>query len=396
MIAAAGNGQQKRIMNLRVMHVLRAPFGGLFRHVLDLVRGQCERGIEAGIICDSSTGGEFADTELGKLQQICCLGVHRLPMKRKPGLSDWRVIRELDRIFRDQSPQILHGHGAKGAAYARLLASRTGAKAVYTPHGGALHYSYATLRGVVYLGLERLLKGRTDGAVFESEFSRRSYVQNVGAAEFPHRVVHNGLYEHEFSRLANGSAEYDFVFVGELRNLKGIYVLADAAHQVRQQREFTLLAVGAGDEQSNLESRITELGLDGVVKVCPPIYPVTEALAKGRCIVIPSLAESLPYVVLETVAAAVPLLTTNVGGIPEIFGPFADRLLPAGDSRALAGAMHQFLDNPEGAQTAAEGIRAHVRSQFHVLRMVDAINTFYGEILHRDEPSAGSVSSDLE
>ena len=209
-----------------------------------------------------------------------------------------------------------------------------------------MHYSYMTLRGALYLGLERLLKSRTAGAIFESEFARQAYLQNVGAAEFPHRVVRNGLYENEFARLTRRSTEYDFVFVGELRSLKGIYVLVDAAHQILQQREFRLLAVGAGDEQSKLESRIRELGLDDVITVFPPIYPVTEALAKGRCIVIPSLAESLPYVVLETVAAAVPLLTTNVGGIPEIFGPFADRLLPAGDSRALAGAMHQFLRHP--------------------------------------------------
>jgi glycosyltransferase involved in cell wall biosynthesis len=260
-------------------------------------------------------------------------------------------------------------------------------------HGGALHYSYSTLRGALYLGLERLLKGRTDGAIFESEFTLRSYARSVGAAEFPHRVVHNGLYEHEFARVERGD-EYDFVFVGELRNLKGIYVLVDAAHQVRQQREFKLLAVGAGDEQASLESRIRELGLDDIVHVCPPIHPVTEALARGRCIVIPSLAESLPYVVLETAAAAVPLLTTNVGGIPEIFGPFADRLLPPGDARALAGAMLEFLENPEHAESISEAICERVRSRFRVSQMVDAISEFYSGILHRDKQATKSIPAD--
>ena len=94
-----------------------------------------------------------------------------------------------------------------------------------------------------------------------------------------------------------------------------------------------------------------ELGLDGVVDVSPPIYPVTKALAKGKCIVIPSLAESLPYVVLETAAAAVPLLTTKVGGIPEIFGKSADRLLPPADAEAaIAPSRHmttmRFISRP--------------------------------------------------
>ena len=298
------------------------------------------------------------------------------------------AIRELNRIFRDRSPQILHGHGAKGAAYARLLAPRIRAKAVCTPHGGALHYSFSTLRGGLYLGMERLLKGRTDGAIFESEFARRSFLRRVGTAEFPQRVVHNGLYEHEFARLARDGADYDFVFVGELRELKGIYVLVDAAHQVRQQHEFKLLVVGAGDERSKLESRIRELGLDDGVDVCPPMYPVTAALARGRCIVIPSLADSLPYVVLETVAAAVPLLTTKVGGIPEIFGPFADQLLPPGDAQALARAMLGFLENPGHAETVVEGAYGHVRSHFRMSQMVDGINELYSDIMSADvEPA---------
>ena len=72
-----------------------------------------------------------------------------------------------------------------------------------------------------------------------------------------------------------------------------------------------------------------------------------------------------------------------VGGdqiVTEIFGKSADRLLPPGDAQALAGAMLGFLENPERAETIAETIREHVRSQFRVSQMVDAVNAFYGEI----------------
>ena len=66
--------------------------------------------------------------------------------------------------------------------------------------------------------------------------------------------------------------------------------------------------------------------------------PARAAFALGRLMVAPSRAESLPYIVLEAAAAAVPLITTNVGGIPEVFGPQAGRLVAPGDAAGAGGA----------------------------------------------------------
>ena len=77
--------------------------------------------------------------------------------------------------------------------------------------------------------------------------------------------------------------------------------------------------------------------------------PARAAFALGRLLVAPSRAESLPYIILETAAAAVPLITTNVGGIPEIFGPQAGRLVPPGDAAALARAIARRARRPDGA-----------------------------------------------
>ena len=71
----------------------------------------------------------------------------------------------------------------------------------------------------------------------------------------------------------------------------------------------------------------------------PGVMPFREAMALGRILVVPSRAELLPYVVLEAAAARVPMIATDVGGIPEIFGPFSDRLGPCGDAADLARRM---------------------------------------------------------
>ena len=74
--------------------------------------------------------------------------------------------------------------------------------------------------------------------------------------------------------------------------------------------------------------------------------PARAAFALGRLMVAPSRAESLPYIILETAAAAVPLITTNVGGIPEVFGPQAGRLVAPGDAAALAAAIARRARRP--------------------------------------------------
>jgi glycosyltransferase involved in cell wall biosynthesis len=89
----------------------------------------------------------------------------------------------------------------------------------------------------------------------------------------------------------------------------------------------------------------------------------------------PSRAESMPYIVLESAAAKVPLLTTDVGGIPEIFGPYRDRLGRPDDPVELARRIVAELDRPaaERAQRAAE-LAAHVRGRFSLENMAETVS----------------------
>ena len=75
--------------------------------------------------------------------------------------------------------------------------------------------------------------------------------------------------------------------------------------------------------------------------------PVREAFKLGRVLVVPSRAESMPYVVLEAAGARVPMIATDVGGIPEIFGPYRDRLGPADDPADLQARIEATLAMPE-------------------------------------------------
>jgi glycosyltransferase involved in cell wall biosynthesis len=356
---------------LRILHVLRSPVGGLFRHVVDLVRGQSARGHRVGLLCDSLTGGEHAARVLDGLSPHLDLGLSRLPMSRHIGPGDIAAIRHVSRRVSQTAPDVVHGHGAKGGAYARLAVSAGGPLRAYTPHGGSLLFQPGTATGRFYLTLEKLLNRRTDLFVFESAFIERLYRATVGEPAALWRIVPNGVGAGEFEEIALKPDATDILYIGELRRLKGVDLLLDAMANLRRHgTPLTATIVGAGDAREDLQRQARQSGMDEAVRFIPPT-PAREAFALGRIMVVPSRAESFPYIVLEAAAAGKALIATHVGGIPDMFGPLADGLVAPDDRDALESALAKAVNHPETMTTAAGLLRERIQTNFCLDDMVD-------------------------
>src|SRR5580693_10535382 len=100
--------------SLKILHILRAPLGGLFRHVVDLVQGQARRGHQVGLFLDSTTGGARAETILAELLPYLALGYERVAIPRELSPRDAFALRRVSRRIAALKPDVLHGHGAKG------------------------------------------------------------------------------------------------------------------------------------------------------------------------------------------------------------------------------------------------------------------------------------------
>lgn len=371
---------------LRILHVLRAPVGGLFRHVADLARGQAGYGHEVGIIADSRTGGAHAADMLATLSGRLALGVTRVPMDRHIGFLDVNAICAVAKRAAEVQADILHGHGAKGGAFVRLQSGA--ALRVYTPHGGTLHYSRQSAAGYFYLGLERLLSPRTDLLLFESAYARDTFGTKIGKPAALVRVVHNGVTPEEFEPIAPEPEATDLVFVGELRRLKGVDVLIDAlAELASRQKVVSATIVGDGPERDLFHRRAAALGLSHAVRFAGPL-PARQAFAKGKVLVLPSRAESLPYVALEAAAAGLPIIATAVGGIPEIFGADAAGLVPPDNVAALAEMIACTLLDPALLQPIAASLRERVRAHFSAAAMTSQVLEAYEEGLRRREKAS--------
>lgn len=359
---------------LRILHILRTPVGGLFRHVVDLSREQATRGHAVGIVADSSTGGQSAADTLAELKPELNLGLSRVPMSRQIGPSDRNVVRHVAARAHETKADILHGHGAKGGAYARLASSP--ALKVYTPHGGSLHYSATTPNGLAYLAIERWLRRRTDLVLFESEFSRDTFRRKIGEPRFS-RVAHNGVTPEEFKPIEREDDAADFIFIGELRKLKGVDILLDALVLLEAEGwNGRAIVYGDGPDRQHFEDRASQLGILHQVHFPGP-SPARNAFATGNVLAVPSFAESLPYIVLEAAAASVPVVATRVGGIPEIFGPDAGALVPAGDAPALALALKAMREDE--APAIVTRLHDRVAEDFTVAAMTTTILNAYAE-----------------
>jgi glycosyltransferase involved in cell wall biosynthesis len=380
-VEAAGIVRTSSPKPLNIVHILRAPLGGLFRHVVDLVEGQAARGHRLGVIVDSRTGGERAEAALAQLAPHLALGIQRVAISRQIGPSDLVAAQRASGWIRQAAPDVLHGHGAKGAALARLTLGAPQAIRVYTPHGGSLVYRPGTVAGGFYRTLEWLLKWRTDVFLFESSYIAALFRAAIGHPPGIVRVVHNGVGETEFEPIVPRPDATDIICVGELRPVKAFDVLIEALAIFKQRgRPISATIAGDGPDAAKLKAKAEQCGVADLVRLIG-YRPVREAFVMGRMMVIPSRAESLPYVVLEAAAAGVPIVSTRVGGIPEIFGTQSGHLIAADDIDALINAITTALDDPAMTTCVATQIKARVRAEFSLPAMVDGGLAAYREAI---------------
>jgi len=373
---------------LRIVHLVRAPIGGIFRHILDLARAQADAGHAVGIICNSLEGGAYEDDLIAAIAPRLALGAARFPMRRQVSPSDLRAARDLLRHVGALVPDVVHGHGSKGGVYGRLIGTWLGRKRpvarVYSPHGGSLHYSEKSIEGRIYFAIERQLGRITDGIVHVSGYEADAYRQKVGIPRCDAIVIRNGLRADEFVPAVPNADARDLLFLGMMRELKGIDVFLQAIARLREQhgRVVTAHVIGQTTEMEGWVELARALGIGDQVAFSLP-KPTREAFAMTRALVVPSRAESMPYVVLEAIAAGLPIVATDVGGVPEIFGPRAGELVPPGDPPALAAAIDRMLADPAQAARDAAARREWLAPRFHIDVMQEQVDALYREILDR-------------
>ena len=176
-------------------------------------------------------------------------------------------------------------------------------------------------------------------------------------------VFHNGADPQQFFALSRSEARQKLglseerkilVFVGNLKPVKGVSFLLQALNQL-ERTDLELVIIGEGESKSELIEQSLQLGLDSQVRFlgCRPHGEVPLWLSAADCMVLPSLSEGLPTVVVEAMFCRTPVVATRVGGVPEIIKDGRTGLLvDPQDVAGLARAITAALDDPRCRQMA--------------------------------------------
>jgi glycosyltransferase involved in cell wall biosynthesis len=363
---------------LRILHAVRAPVGGIFRHILDLANGQIAAGHHVGIIADSLTGGDRASAALAEIAPRLKLGVRRVAIHREPHPADLLVWARFMYLIARLKPDVVHGHGAKAGALIRMIGRSKRFIRVYTPHGGSLHYPLHTWSGAFYSRLERALMNNTELFLFESAFARDTYQRTIGKPTAGLVCcVFNGVTAAEFDPVTLAADATDIAYVGEFRHIKGADLLIDAVARLRADgKPVTLTLAGDGEELGSLKTQIEKHSLTDAIRFIGHVK-ARFGFSKGKLLVVPSRGDSMPYVVIEAGAAGIPMVAADVGGIPEIFGSHQDALFAPNSAGAMADAIETALDDPVTTAMRARELRERIFMHFSQKAMVDGVLASY-------------------
>jgi len=281
--------------------------------------------------------------------------------------------------LRSRNVQHLHAHfGTNPAAVALLCRLLGGPPYSFTVHGPE-EFDKAPL-----LALDRKI-AQAKFVVAISDFGRSQLLRLLPAGEWKKiEVVRCGLDTELLNTAPQPIPDLPrLVCIGRLSEQKGHGILLEAAAIVAKDGiAFELVLVGGGELREPLEKRARELGVDGRIRITGYVSQerVVDELRAARALVLPSLGEGLPVVIMEAYAVGRPVLSTYIAGIPELVEAGASGwLVPAGTPDALAAAMEGVLASPlpKLEAMAARG-RDKVRQQHDVVASAKQLIQLFG------------------
>jgi L-malate glycosyltransferase len=306
---------------------------------------------------------------------------------RKPGL-DWSCPRRLARILRDLDVDLVHAHQYTPFFYsltARLCGRRR--PILFTEHGRH-QPDYPRRKRML---ANRLLLSRRDRVVGVGAAVRKALIDNEGLAESRVSVLHNGIDVDIYAAACDrekarhifgvGSDEFVMIQVARLDYLKDhLTAVRTLARVVNHRPQTRLVLIGDGPERPKVEAEARKLGVFDKVIFLGTRHDVAGLLGGADLFLLTSISEGIPLTVLEAMAAGLPVVATNVGGMAEIVTNETGQLAPAGDDAALADAALRIAATPDLGRRMGEAGWTRVKQRFDEPRMCADYASLYEEL----------------
>lgn len=363
---------------LRVLHVINGEHYSGAERVQDLLGLRLpEFGVEVGFACVKP--GKFATAR----QSVRC-PLHEAAMGSR---FDVRAAWRLASVVRRERYEILHAHTPRSLMVARAAAALTGTPLVYHVHSPTSRDTTHSLRNWLNSAAERWSLGGVGRLICVSR-SLGEHMRAQGFAPETIRVVPNGVpCVHHVEPRATPSGVWTLGMVALFRPRKGLEVLLAALAKLRSQGyDVRLRAIGpfeTSDYQASIQQLMHELDLTPHIDWIGFTRAIPAELNRLDLFVLPSLfGEGLPMVLLEAMAAGVPVVSTNVEGVPEAVRDGIDGLIAtAGDADSLTQAIERVLTSQCDWQALRASALERQREQFSDRSMAAGVAAIYRELL---------------
>jgi glycosyltransferase involved in cell wall biosynthesis len=256
------------------------------------------------------------------------------------------------RYLRARDFDIVHTHSTEAGIIGRLAARfAPRAAVVHTVHGVPFSEDRHPVLGRFVLACERQVAPMTDRIVTNADAIADDYLdRDIGTPE-QYTTVYSGI-DVETYATAEPAATLPgdgirLTMVSRLVDGKGLGVLLDAV-ELLDRDDITVCVVGDGPAREQFEHEIRERGFEDTVFTLGYRTDVEQILAASDVFVLPSFREGTPRVITEAMASGLPVVATNIAGIPEQVAEGENGyLVPPGDGEALADRLAQLLDAPD-------------------------------------------------
>ncbi len=292
-------------------------------------------------------------------------------------IKEFGLLSELTKIFKSEKPDIVHLNSSKMGLVGTIAGRAAGIKKIiFTGHGWAFNEDRNLLSKVFFMILHIITILLADKTIAVSELTKNQIPSLFRKKVI---VIRNGLREIIFKDKKTAQKELSIktaiknpVWVGtisELHKNKGLEFAIEAISKVKENVIFVI--IGDGEEKTNLQAQINRLGLNNKIFLIGRVEMASTYLKAFDILTLTSITEALPYFLLEAGAASLPVVASNVGGIPEIIKNGKSGILVESKNPNEIRKQIEFLvKNPEKAKILGNNLKEKVYKEFKLEDMV--------------------------
>ena len=361
--------------------ITRLAVGGAPQNVLTTIRG-----LDRSRYRIALATGVPAPEEGSLIEEARAPGIdlHVLPalMREIRPARDVQALLGLYRLMRRGRYQLVHTHISKAGILGRLAAWWAGVPAiVHTCHGDVFDEYFGPLKSAVLLAVERLTGRVTDRFVVVSQALRARFRQYRVGRQKTFSWVPNGIWTAGFSTPSSDRAGNRVGIVAMLAPIKRLDLFIEVARRVLSVRpETQFLLVGGGPDEAALRESARDLG--GNVRFLGVRYDVPALLDTFDVFLLCSDYEGMPVTLIEAMVAGVPVVSTSVGGVPEVVKEGQTGFMaPQGDVAGLAEAVVRLLDDDDLRRRVGSRARDDALRRFPAEEMIARLDALYTDLL---------------